>query len=39
MFKGDVWFILIGYFLGLICDLLISERGLFDLVLEIKELD
>ena len=39
MLKGDAWFILTGHPSGLTRDLLISERGLFDLALEIKELD
>lgn len=39
MLKGDAWFILTGHPLGLTRDLLISERGFFDLELEIKELD
>ncbi|NEN96565.1 MAG: ATP-binding protein [Moorea sp. SIO3I7] len=39
MLKGDAWFILTGHPSGLTRDLLISERGLFDLALEIKALD
>lgn len=39
MLKGDAWFILTGHPSGLTRDLLTSERGLFDLALEIKELD
>ena len=39
MLKGDAWFILTGHPSGLTRDILISERGLFDLALEIKELD
>jgi len=39
MLKGDAWFILTGHPSGLTRDLLIRERGLFDLALEIKELD
>ncbi|AOW98910.1 ATPase [Moorena producens PAL-8-15-08-1] len=39
MLKGDAWFILTGHPSGLTRDLLISERGLFDLALEITALD
>lgn len=39
MLKGDAWFILTGHPSGLTRDILTSERGLFDLALEIKELD
>jgi len=39
MLKGDAWFILTGHPLCLTRDLPIWERGLFDLALEIKELD
>ncbi|NER91218.1 AAA family ATPase [Moorena sp. SIO3A2] len=39
MLKGDAWFILTGHPSGLTQELLIGERGLFDLALEIKALD
>ncbi|MEL7331870.1 MAG: ATP-binding protein [Cyanobacteria bacterium J06560_2] len=39
MLKGRAWFILTGHPIGMPSDLLTSERGLFDLQLELKELD
>lgn len=39
MLKGQAWFILTGHPMGITGDLLTSERGLFDLQLELKELD
>ena len=39
MLKGDAWFILTGHPSGLTQELLIGERGLFDLALEITALD
>jgi hypothetical protein len=37
--KGRAWFILTGHPMGMMGDLLTSERGLFDLQLELKELE
>ncbi|MBW4618898.1 MAG: ATP-binding protein [Cyanosarcina radialis HA8281-LM2] len=37
--KGRAWFLLTGHPTGITGDLLTSERGLFDLQLELKELD
>jgi hypothetical protein len=39
MLKGGAWFILTGHPAGLTRDLLTTERGLFDLCLELKALD
>lgn len=39
MLKGKAWFILTGHPMGMTGDLLTSERGLFDLQLELEELD
>ena len=39
MLKGRAWFMLTGHPNGMPGDLLTSERGLFDLQLELKELD
>jgi uncharacterized protein (DUF1778 family) len=39
MLKGRAWFLLTGHPTGMTADLLTSERGLFDLQLELKELD
>jgi len=39
MLKGRAWFMLTGHPAGMPGDLLTSERGLFDLQLELKELD
>ncbi|MBW4483107.1 MAG: ATP-binding protein [Tildeniella torsiva UHER 1998/13D] len=39
MLKGRAWFMLTGHAMGITGDLLTSERGLFDLQLELKELD
>jgi AAA+ ATPase superfamily predicted ATPase len=39
LLKGGAWFILTGHPSGLTRDLLISERGLFDLSLKLKEMD
>lgn len=39
MLKGRAWFMLTGHPNGMSGDLLTSERGLFDLQLEFKELD
>jgi uncharacterized protein (DUF1778 family) len=39
MLKGRAWFLLTGHPTGMTGDLLTSERGLFDLQLELAELD
>lgn len=39
MLKGRAWYMLTGHPYGIAQDLLTSERGLFDLTLELKELD
>jgi hypothetical protein len=39
MLKGRAWFLLTGHPTGMTGDLLTSERGLFDLKLELEELD
>ena len=39
MLKGRAWYLLTGHPFGIAQDLLTSERGLFDLTLELKELD
>lgn len=39
MLKGDAWFILSGHPSGLTRDLLTRELGLFDLAIELKQLD
>jgi hypothetical protein len=39
MLKGSAWYILTGHPTGITHDLLTTERGLFDLRLELKELD
>jgi hypothetical protein len=39
MLKGRAWFMLTGHPIGMTGDLLTTERGLFDLKLELKELD
>lgn len=39
MLKGQAWFILTGHPSGLTRDILLRERGLFDLTLKLKELD
>jgi len=39
MLKGQAWFMLTGHPMGITGDLLTSERGLFDLQLELDELD
>jgi hypothetical protein len=39
MLKGGAWFILTGHPSGLTRDILVSERGLFDLALKLEELD
>jgi len=39
MLKGGAWFILTGHPSGLTRDILIGERGLFDLGLKLEELD
>ncbi|MEO1386936.1 MAG: ATP-binding protein [Cyanobacteria bacterium J06634_6] len=39
MLKGRAWFMLTGHPIGMPSDLITSERGLFDLQLELKELD
>ncbi|MEQ9236404.1 AAA family ATPase [Coleofasciculus sp. E2-BRE-01] len=37
--KGPAWFLLTGHPMGLMGDLLTSERGLFDLQLKLEEMD
>jgi len=39
MLKGGAWFILTGHPSGLTRDILVSERGLFDLGLKLEEMD
>jgi uncharacterized protein (DUF1778 family) len=39
MLKGRAWFLLTGHPMGMMGDLLTSERGLFDLQLKLEELD
>jgi hypothetical protein len=39
MLKGRAWFMLTGHSMGITGDLLTSERGLFDLQVELTELD
>jgi len=39
MLKGQAWFILTGHPFGLTRDILLRERGLFDLTLKLEELD
>ncbi len=39
MLKGDAWFLLTGHPSGLTQEILIRERGLFDLAIELKQLD
>lgn len=39
MLKGQAWFILTGHPSGLTRDILLRERGLFDLTLKLEELD
>ena len=39
MLKGKAWFMLTGHPIGITGDLLTTERGLFDLKLELEELD
>jgi hypothetical protein len=39
MLKGDAWFILSGHPSGLTRDILTREMGLFDLAIELKQLD
>ncbi len=39
MLKGRAWFLLTGHPMGMTGDLLTQERGLFDLLLKLEELD